>query len=176
MVNPGGEVRKIGKPQPSDSGMGQLPLEHYFRLLKHRMWLVLGVWLVVTGVTVVVARLLPDTYMSETLILVDPQKVPEAYVKSTITGDVRNRLSTLSQSILSTTNLQKIIDSLNLYPEEKKKMAREDILLQMRNDINVSVVSDFGADAGLSGVSHLLQRARSEPGGASHQQAGRPVH
>jgi len=144
MVNPGADVRKLGKPHV-DSGAGQLPLEHYVRLLRHRMWLVLGVWLLITGVTVVVARLLPDTYTSETLILVDPQKVPESYVKSTITGDVRNRLSTLSQAILSTTNLQKIIDSLNLYPEEKKKMAREDVVLLMHNDINVKVVSDFGA-------------------------------
>src|ERR1700690_1157294 len=115
MVNPGADVRKLGKPQ-MDSGLGQLPLEHYLRLLRHRIWLVLGIWLVITGVTVVVARLLPDTYTSETLILVDPQKVPESYVKSTITGDVRNRLSTLSQQILSSTRLQKIIDTLNLYP------------------------------------------------------------
>src|SRR5437773_1984168 len=104
MINPGGDGRTkiVG---PTADGTAQLPLQHYLRLLRHRMWMVLGVWLLITGATVIVARLLPDTYTSETLILVDPQKVPEAYVKSTITGDVRNRLSTLSQQILSATNL-----------------------------------------------------------------------
>ena len=58
--------------------------------------------------------------MSSTLILVDPQKVPESYVKSTVTGDLRNRLGTLQQQILSATRLQKIIDTLNLYPEKEK--------------------------------------------------------
>jgi polysaccharide biosynthesis transport protein len=144
MVNPGGDVRKLGKARV-DSGTGQVPLPHYLRLIRKRMLVVLGIWLLASGGTIVVARLLPDTYTSETLILVDPQKVPETYVKSTITGDVRNRLSTLSQSILSATNLQKIIDALNLYPEDKKKMAREDVLIRMRNDITVRVVSDFGA-------------------------------
>ena len=63
---------------------------------------------------------LPDIYTSETTVLVDPQKVPEVYVKATVTGDVRNRLGTLQQQILSATRLQKIIDALNLYPEEPK--------------------------------------------------------
>ena len=87
---------------------------------------------------------MPDSYRSETVILVDPQKVPDTYVRSTVTGDIRGRLSTLSQQILSATRLQKIIDSLNLYPQERKGMAREDIIARMRGDIGVTVLSDFG--------------------------------
>jgi len=111
--------------------------------------LVLGVFLAVSATTIMVARRLPDIYSSETVILVDAQKVPEAYVKSTVTGDVRNRLGTLSQQILSATRLQRIIDSLNLYPEDRKKLAREDLINRMRADISVSVVSDFGGSQDL---------------------------
>src|SRR5947209_4063932 len=102
--------------------------EHYLRLLLHRKWLVLSVFIAVSAATFVVSYRLRNIYTSETVILVDPQKVPEAYVKSTVTGDVRNRLGTLSQQILSATRLQKIIESLNLYPEERKKNAREDVI------------------------------------------------
>src|SRR4029077_19372048 len=105
-----------------------------------RKWLVLGVWLVVSLATIIIALRLPDVYTSETVILVDPQKVPEAYVKSTVTGDVRNRLGTLSQQILSATRLQTIIETLNLYPEERKKLAREEVIDQMRKDVLVNVV------------------------------------
>jgi polysaccharide chain length determinant protein (PEP-CTERM system associated) len=70
-------------------------------------------------------------------------------VKSTVTGDVRNRLGTLSQQILSATRLQKIIDTVNLYPQEKKILAREDVITKMRKDISVSVVSDFGGSQDL---------------------------
>jgi polysaccharide biosynthesis transport protein len=123
--------------------------EHYLRLLVYRKWLVLGVFLVVSAGTIVFSHFLPNVYSSETLILVDPQKVPDVYVKSTVTGDVRNRLNTLSQQILSATRLQKIIETLNLYPEDRKKMAREDVTNEMRADISVQVVSNFGASQDL---------------------------
>ena len=100
--------------------------------------------------TTAVSYRLPNLYSSETVIMVDPQKVPDAYVKSTVTGDVRNRLGTLSQQILSSTRLQKIIDTLNLYPEERKKLAREDVITQMRKDISgPTLVSDFGGSQDL---------------------------
>lgn len=119
--------------------------EHYLRLILHRWWLVLSVFAVVTGATILVTSRMPDVFTSYTTILVDPQKVPENYVKSTVTGDVRNRLGTLSQQILSATRLQKIIDSLNLYPEERKTMAREDVITNMRKDIDVNMVSAGGS-------------------------------
>jgi succinoglycan biosynthesis transport protein ExoP len=128
-----------------DSAMGQLTVEHYLPLLLHHKWWVLGVWLVVSAATVIYSYSLHDEFTSETLILVNPQRVPEAYVKSTVTGDVRNRLGTLSQQILSATRLETIINEQKLYPEEKKKgMVHEDIVTKMRSDISVHVVSDFG--------------------------------
>jgi polysaccharide biosynthesis transport protein len=111
--------------------------------------LVLGVFAVVSAGTYVSASRLPNVYTSETLILVDPQKVPETYVRPTVTGDIRNRLGTLSQQILSTTRLQTIIDKFSLFPEERKTMAREDVIGMMRANIFVSVVSDFGANGDL---------------------------
>src|SRR5579872_4304356 len=135
----------------STTGQRKLPVrgaevspEHYLRLILYRWWLVLGTFVVVTAVTVAITSRMPDIFTSYTTILVDPQKVPESYVKATVTGDVRNRLGTLSQQILSATRLQKIIDALNLYPEEKKIMAREDVISKMRADINVSMVSGGG--------------------------------
>jgi polysaccharide chain length determinant protein (PEP-CTERM system associated) len=103
----------------------------------------------VTAVVVIITSRLPDLYTSYTLILVDPQKVPESYVKPTVTGGIRNRLGTLSQQILSATRLQKIIDNLNLYPGERKSMAREDVIAKMRNDVNVNLVGEYGGSQDL---------------------------
>ena len=113
-------------------GIGQVTPEHYLRLILHRKWLVLGSFVLVSGATFTVSSRLPNIYTSSTLILVDPQKVPEAYVRSTVTGDLRNRLGTLQQQILSATRLQKIIDALNLYPVERKTLAREDVIAMMQ--------------------------------------------
>ena len=131
------------------AALDQVSIKHYLRLLMHRKWIVLGVFVLVSAATVVVSSRLPDIYSAETLILVDPQKVPESYVKATVTGDIRNRLGTLSQQILSVTRLQKIIERLNLYPEERKHSAREEIVARMRRDIDIAVRSDFSSSQDL---------------------------
>jgi polysaccharide chain length determinant protein (PEP-CTERM system associated) len=131
------------------SAVESVSLEHYVRILLHRKWVIVGTFVVVSALTAGIAYKLPDIFTSNTLILVDPQKVPDAYVKATVSGDVRNRLGTLSQQILSATRLQKIIDSLNLYPSERKTLAREDVITKMRKDISVAVVSDFGGSQDL---------------------------
>src|SRR5450759_4587704 len=123
-----------GRPKVSSKagmGMGQVSPEHYLRLILHRKWLVLGTFALVSAATFIISFNLRNVYESSTLILVDPQKVPEAYVRSTVTGDLRNRLGTLKQQILSATRLQKIIDTLNLYPVERKTMAREDVIAKI---------------------------------------------
>jgi polysaccharide chain length determinant protein (PEP-CTERM system associated) len=133
-------------PQP---GEFELSPTHYLRIILHRKWVVLGTFVVVSLATILFASRLPNIYTSQTLIMVDPQRVPESYVKSTVTGDVRNRLGTLSQQIMSETRLLTIIDSLNLYAEEKKRMTREDVIMRMRADVHTIVASDFGGSQDL---------------------------
>jgi polysaccharide chain length determinant protein (PEP-CTERM system associated) len=149
MTNPASNPRRTRVSAAKPIENASLSPEHYLRILWHRKWLVLSVFLSVFAMTVGVTYRMPDVFTSSTLILVDPQKVPDSYVKATVSGDVRNRLGTLSQQILSATRLQKIIDSLNLYPIEKKTIAREDVITKMRKDVNVSVVSDFGGSQDL---------------------------
>src|SRR5437764_5044468 len=127
----------------------ELSPAHYFQLILHRKWIVIIAFVAASVVTVIVADRLPNVYTSETVILVDPQKVPESYVKATVTGDVRNRLGTLTQQILSATRLQKIIETFGLYAEERKALAREDVIAKMRADINVAMVSGTGAQPAL---------------------------
>ena len=67
----------------------------------------------VSALTAIVARVLPDWYRSETLILVVPQRVPENYVKSTVTTKIEDRLHSISQQILSRTRLERVIQDFN---------------------------------------------------------------
>src|SRR5215469_4802547 len=149
MDNPNKSVAVRQRFTAVDPRASSISAEHIIRIVFHRKWLIWAVFAIVSVATVTVPNRLPNLFTSDTLILVDPQKVPDAYVKSTITGDVRNRLGTLSQQILSATRLQKIIDSLNLYPVERKTLAREDVITRMRSDISVNVVSDFGGSQDL---------------------------
>src|SRR3982751_3816359 len=132
-----------GVPRPKAMSV-ELSPAHYIQVILKRKWIVVSVFVTVAAATIGIARSLPNVYTSETVILVDPQKVPESYVKATVTGDVRNRLGTLTQQILSATRLQKIIDTFNLYSDDRKKLAREDVIARMRADINVGMVTGNG--------------------------------
>ena len=118
----------------------ELSPAHYLQILFLRKWIVAVVFAAVSLTTAFIAQRMPNIYTSETVILVDPQKVPESYIKPTVTGDVRNRLNTLTQQIMSATRLQKIIESFSLYGRDRKTMAREDVIAQMRKDVQVSLI------------------------------------
>ena len=76
------------------------------------------------------------------MILVQPQRVPETYVRSTITDTTISRLNTISQEILSRTRLEKVIQELNLYPKVRDKVPMEWIVEMMRSKIEVKVQSN----------------------------------
>ncbi|MBV9397658.1 MAG: hypothetical protein JO062_06745 [Bryobacterales bacterium] len=104
----------------------------------HRLAILL-IWLVCSAVTAIIVRTLPAEYKAEVSILVDPQKIPNTVVQSMVTTNVQDRLATISQQILSTAQLQKVIDDFGLYKREKKDMIAEEIVQLMRSKIKVSL-------------------------------------
>ncbi len=108
---------------------------------RRKWWIIIPAVMITISMSLVSVRL-PKFYRSQTLILVDPQKVPADYVKATVSSDVTDRLQTISQEILSRTRLQKIVDQFGLYKDQKGRMSQEDIIEMMRKDIKVEVVTE----------------------------------
>ena len=54
-------------------------------------------------------------YESQTLILVQAQKVPKDFVRSIVQSDIQDRLRTITQQVMSRTNLVSIIKEYQLY-------------------------------------------------------------
>jgi succinoglycan biosynthesis transport protein ExoP len=118
-------------------------------LCRRRWWLALpafGVWLVVW----VVAWSMPAVYRSETLILVEQQKVPEQYVLPNVSADLQDRLQNMTQQILSRTRLLKIMEDFNLYPNVRARVSGDDLVERMRKDIQVELVQATNRSGNLS--------------------------
>ena len=80
----------------------------------------------------------PKLYRSETVLMVIPQRIPDSYVRSTVTASVQDRLYSISDQILSRTRLERIITEFNLYPAERRIVTMEDVVARMRGrDINL---------------------------------------
>ena len=98
--------------------------------------------LLVGGIGAAIVAYLPNLYRSETLILVVPQRVPESYVRSTVTARIEDRLQAISQQILSRTRLEQIVTDFDLYAKERAdKNLMEDIVEKMRTrDIGIDII------------------------------------
>lgn len=108
-------------------------------LVIRRRLLIIACLLIVPPLVFVAGRYWPKKYRSETVILVDPQRVPEDYVKA-ITGDVTDRLQTISEEVMSRTRLLTIANKDGLYREIRKKDGDDKAIDAMRKDITVDII------------------------------------
>ena len=116
-----------------------LSIHDYLEIGLQRKWYIIVPLVFSVLVSFGVYKYLPKVYKATTLILVQPQSVPENYVRTTITESVVNRLNTISQEILSRTRLEKVIQEFNLYVELRNKAPMEEVVETMRKAIEVKV-------------------------------------
>ena len=114
-------------------------IDDYFEILLRRIWYIIIPFVLImmgTGLYVLYA---PKEYRASTLILVMPQKVPEQFVKPTVTSKIEDRLQTIGQEILSRTRLEQIISEFKLYQQEAKSLIPEEVVELLRKNIQVEI-------------------------------------
>ena len=114
--------------------------EYWAIALRRRWWILLPlflVWAAVWGGS----WYLPVTYQSESLILVEQQKVPDQYVVPNVASNLQERLQSLTEQILSRTRLQATINQFHLYSGHGGLLSSGDPVEQMRSDIKIELVS-----------------------------------
>ena len=108
-------------------------------ILRRRRWLIIVPAFVGAFTALLVSRVLPNRYASETLIQIVGQRVPDEYVRTTVTTAIDERLKTISQQIMSRTRLEQLVVELNLYPEERRAEPMDDVVAQMHAAIGLQI-------------------------------------
>ena len=90
-------------------GHRALNLEDYTTILKRRWWLVLIPAMILPIGAVGLTYVIPPRYVSQTLLLIDQQKVPTDLVRSVVTESVDSRLAYMTEQILSRSSIQPIV-------------------------------------------------------------------
>jgi succinoglycan biosynthesis transport protein ExoP len=121
----------------------QPDFERYLDLIRRRhMFFLVPVflgWLLVWGSS----WILPTSYKSSTLILVEQPTMPQSYVAPNVNENLQDRLQSITQQILSRTRLLMIVDKLSLYADGKKGLKSPDDKVEaLRKDISVDLVKD----------------------------------
>jgi polysaccharide chain length determinant protein (PEP-CTERM system associated) len=103
------------------------------------MWFLLvpSVFALVGGF--IYAQMQPNRYRSTAIIQVTPPQLPSTVVRPMVTMSLRERLPMLEQEVLSRARLERIITDFDLYKAQREKGMMEDVVTQMRRDINVAL-------------------------------------
>jgi polysaccharide biosynthesis transport protein len=158
---------------PDEKG-GQVPrsVDEYWAMARRRRWYILlpvfACWAIAWGGS----WLVPSSFQSDALILVEQQKVPEQYVVPNVTVNLQDRLQAMTEQILSRTHLQSTITRFHLYELHRRWEFTQtaDPVEEMRSDIKIELVEAPGRPGQLTafkirytaGSPQLAQQVNSE--------------
>ena len=121
-----------------------LDIHDYTEIFLRRIWYIVIPFIVILAAAILYAFSLPKMYRATTLVLVTPQKVPEAFIRPTVTSKIEDRLQSIGQEIMSRTRLELVISEFKLYEEQAKSLSREEIIESMRKNIEVELKGKEG--------------------------------
>lgn len=114
-------------------------IDEYIEIMRRRIWFIIIPFLLIMIGGAIYATFAPRLYKASTLVLVSPQRVPEAFVPSTVTSKIEERLQSIAQEVMSRTRLEQIIGEFRLYEKEQKRLSREGVVELMQKDIKVDL-------------------------------------
>jgi uncharacterized protein involved in exopolysaccharide biosynthesis len=117
------------------------PLAERWAALRRRRRPAIISAVVVLALAVGGALLWPATYRSTGTILIEQQEVPMDLVRSMVSSYADQRIQVISQRVMTTENLMRVIDRYDLYPQDRRSEPRETLLARMRNDIRFEMIS-----------------------------------
>jgi succinoglycan biosynthesis transport protein ExoP len=128
------------RTRPPSPSRGGIPMHLIEKQLLIGICLVLG-WAL--GTTL--GRVLPRKYRSETVILIEQQKVPNYLVEPNITVDLQQqRLQSIREHMLSRTGLLALIDKFRLYDSQTGYRDPDALAERMRKDIKIELIEAEG--------------------------------
>jgi len=128
-------------------GHRELTMQDFAAILKRRLWLVLLSTVALFAIAIVLSYIIPPRFQSQTLVIIEQQKVPTDYVTPVLTEDLNERLASLKEQILSRSRLEPIIQRFNLFAGNGATM--DDRVLATQKAIDVKPIN--GGPRGMPG-------------------------
>jgi uncharacterized protein involved in exopolysaccharide biosynthesis len=115
-------------------------LSEYLDIFIRRKLLIIFPAIVLSMIAIFIVNILPSTYKSEGLILIEAQEIPVDLVKSTVTSYADQRIQVIKQRIMTTENVMEIVRKFDLYKEMRKKSSPSQVVSQFKSNMAVDMV------------------------------------
>ena len=116
-------------------------LGDYLAILNRRKKQFILPALIILLISIALAAGLPSVYRSEATILIEQQEIPTDLVRSTVTSYAGERIQMISQKVMTSENLGKIIDDYGLYKKERENTSLIMLVEKIRKDISLEMIS-----------------------------------
>jgi len=130
-------------------GHRQLTTKDYAGILQRRYKLILLCSIVFLVVGIGVSYWIQPQYVSQTLVLIEQQRVPADYVTPVVTEDIGERLASMKEQILSRSRIEPIIQRFKLF--EKGGATMDERLALTQKAIDVKAIPAGPTSHGMPG-------------------------
>lgn len=121
-------------------------IEDVLEILERRKWWIVFGGIIGLALGTALYLLLPPQYESTTTIMVEPQRVPEAYVRSTVTVEVSQQLNTLQQRVTGYSSLDQLIENVGVEEiDPTGTLTREQLMEEIRRSLSVDIEQRRGS-------------------------------
>lgn len=93
-----------------------------------------------------VVFLLPNTYQSTAVVLIEDPEIPPGLVPTTVTTFAARQIQQINQRVMTRTNLAQIIEKFDLYEAERQYLPTLLLVDQVQKDMKIDVIDVQTAD------------------------------
>jgi succinoglycan biosynthesis transport protein ExoP len=110
------------------------------KVVRQDKWIIAASIAVSVTAAAVYCLVAPKEYRSETMILVEDQKIPENFVKGVDEGNLEQRIFVIQKQVKSRTILTDIVNEFHLYPDVMADEGMESAISTLAGNISVEML------------------------------------
>jgi succinoglycan biosynthesis transport protein ExoP len=117
-------------------------IRDYLALFVRRKWWALAAFIIFAGAAALFAKIVPEIYESESMILIRQQEISSEFVKDLLGANTDERLSIIQKYILSRNNLMKILDEYEAYLTDYRGLNDQRKVAKLAEKIKIEFPSE----------------------------------
>ncbi len=126
--------------EPQAGPSGTVMLRDFLQIIIRRKWVILACIILSLTAAWIICKVTTPIYRSETLILVEEQKITQNYVQGITEKDFELRFYGIQKQILSSKVLGKVLSEVDVYPEIVAKHGQAAAIAILKRRVSVDMI------------------------------------
>ncbi|MEW5802587.1 MAG: GNVR domain-containing protein [bacterium] len=109
-------------------------------LVRCKWWFIIPLSCI-SALSLVIALVLPDIFMSKATILIENQSIPQVFVSSPVTSYAEQRIQTITQEVMSRSRILSLMRKYDLFSQKRKYLSIDTLIEKIRHRIAIETIN-----------------------------------